>query len=225
MSGYPPEITLIENNLLNEELTLLSLWDAKVTITAGDKVYTLKNIFYRKKERQVFINYKTDDTLRVPAGVSISLLVVTKDNDTLTSTTKSLGNIHIDAFEAINNTIKLQLNNAEGNGSFYRISISGFSADTIMGSQSSFYDYSLKPTSTLEFEWPKKYIKADSLEVKIFAIHKEYYDYMQSVNNATSAYYDPFMTPEMIKSNITGGIGIFTYYTMGGRIVMRRGTM
>ncbi|HEX3007566.1 MAG TPA: hypothetical protein VHO90_08125, partial [Bacteroidales bacterium] len=47
MPGYPPEITLIENNLLDDELTLLSLWDAKVTITAGDKVYTLKNIFYR----------------------------------------------------------------------------------------------------------------------------------------------------------------------------------
>jgi hypothetical protein len=45
--------------------------------------------------------------------------------------------------------------------------------------------------------------------------HIQYYDYLNSVENAGSAFFDPLLNPESIKSNINGGIGIFTYYTLG----------
>lgn len=55
---------------------------------------------------------------------------------------------------------------------------------------------------------------ADSVVVTLFHIQKEYYDYLNSVENANSAFFDPLLNPEAIKSNITGGVGIFTYYTL-----------
>jgi hypothetical protein len=45
---------------------------------------------------------------------------------------------------------------------------------------------------------------------------------MQSVNHATSAYYDPFTIPEGIKSNIVGGIGIFTFYTIDKKTIYNK---
>ena len=56
--------------------------------------------------------------------------------------------------------------------------------------------------------------EADSIVVTLFHIQKEYYDYLNSVENAYSAFTDPLLNPEAIKSNINGGFGIFTYYTV-----------
>jgi hypothetical protein len=42
----------------------------------------------------------------------------------------------------------------------------------------------------------------------------QYCDYLNSVENAGSAFFDPLLNPESIKAKINGDIGIFTYYTL-----------
>lgn len=220
--GYPMELTLIENNLLNDELTLISLWNADVSITLGDSVYHLQNLFYRKKDRQVFVNYRHDDTLRIEPDIPISLKVVSKYNDTLYAETRTLSSIDIVDCKLENEKVRIQFSGTSDASPFFRISLSGFVADSIKSSKSVYVDNKSVIGNLIEIQCPAELLNADSLQVSLFHIQKEYYEYMQSVNNATSAYYDPFTIPQSIKSNINGGIGIFTFYTVDKRTIYRK---
>lgn len=50
----------------------------------------------------------------------------------------------------------------------------------------------------------------DSVGIRNIQINKDYYDFITSVRNAQSANGNPFAQPASIRSNITGGVGIFT---------------
>lgn len=50
----------------------------------------------------------------------------------------------------------------------------------------------------------------DSVAVKTLEINKDYYEFIESVRNAQNANGNPFAQPASIRSNIQGGMGIFT---------------
>lgn len=50
----------------------------------------------------------------------------------------------------------------------------------------------------------------DTLAIRSIEINKDYYDFITSVRNAQVANGNPFAQPASIRSNITGGVGIFT---------------
>ena len=50
----------------------------------------------------------------------------------------------------------------------------------------------------------------DTLISIVFHIDQSYYEFYESVESAISSNGDPFSTPGALKSNVTGGIGIFT---------------
>lgn len=50
----------------------------------------------------------------------------------------------------------------------------------------------------------------DTVIVSLYHIEKQYYDYLNSVDDAKSANGNPFSQPSKIKSSVQGGIGIFT---------------
>ena len=52
--------------------------------------------------------------------------------------------------------------------------------------------------------------KADQVTVSLFHLTKEHFDFLESVNAAIDANGNPFGQPAVIKSNINGGLGIFT---------------
>lgn len=54
------------------------------------------------------------------------------------------------------------------------------------------------------------YSKGDSVLVRLYELKKDHYNYIQSVNTARRANNNLFTQPANIKSNITGGLGIFT---------------
>lgn len=55
-----------------------------------------------------------------------------------------------------------------------------------------------------------RYIKNDSVSIRVYRVRKEYYDYYRSVTGAINANLNPFSQPQNIISNVQGGIGIFT---------------
>lgn len=61
------------------------------------------------------------------------------------------------------------------------------------------------------FETPKGII--DSVALRAIEINKDYYDFLTSVYNAQVANGNPFAQPASIRSNITGGVGIFTGFS------------
>lgn len=54
------------------------------------------------------------------------------------------------------------------------------------------------------------YEPGDTLIISLFHIEKQYYDFLQSTENAKEANGNPFVQPSRIKSSVQGGIGIFT---------------
>jgi hypothetical protein len=83
-----------------------------------------------------------------------------------------------------------------------------------------FFDLTNMHTNALSVNLFKKEY-ADSIQITLFHLQKDFYDYNQSVNNASNAYYDPFVTPERVRSNVHGGIGIFTFFTKDTKTIMR----
>jgi hypothetical protein len=50
----------------------------------------------------------------------------------------------------------------------------------------------------------------DTLNITLFHVEKEYYDFVNTLRDAANANGNPFAQPAVIKSNINGGRGIFT---------------
>jgi hypothetical protein len=50
----------------------------------------------------------------------------------------------------------------------------------------------------------------DTAFVRVYSLLKEHYDYIQSVSDARGSNFNPFSQPGRIKSNVNGGLGIFT---------------
>ncbi len=67
---------------------------------------------------------------------------------------------------------------------------------------------------------PYRYKQGDSIEVKMFHIRKEYYDYLRTVGAAVNSLGNPFGQPATIASNVTGGLGIFTVLPWTKKIIV-----
>ncbi|RYD81503.1 MAG: DUF4249 domain-containing protein [Sphingobacteriales bacterium] len=52
--------------------------------------------------------------------------------------------------------------------------------------------------------------KGDSLEISLFNIPQDFYTFLETANAAIGSNGNPFAQPAVIKSNVTGGSGIFT---------------
>jgi len=50
----------------------------------------------------------------------------------------------------------------------------------------------------------------DTVVVRLYTLLKDHYDYLQSIESAKAATYNPFVQAEPTDSNISGGQGIFT---------------
>jgi hypothetical protein len=54
------------------------------------------------------------------------------------------------------------------------------------------------------------FARNDTVTVRLYSLQKEHYDYIQSVDDARGSNFNPLSQPGKIKSNVSGGIGIFT---------------
>lgn len=54
------------------------------------------------------------------------------------------------------------------------------------------------------------YARNDTVTIKMYSLTKEHYEYLESSGNARRSNFNPFSQPGRIKSNVTGGQGIFT---------------
>lgn len=211
----PAEITVARNNLMDDELIFQSIWNARVLITDLSDTLHLSNIYYTNNNRNLLVNYSNETKPGSLTGDTLYLFVKTLDGDTLTAQTSKVADIRI--HEANFSNDRLQINNLIANNKFsgfLRLDVQSFSADTVYHAETKFYDCSQSMVPNIEFALSSSFLDdADSLSIRVFHISRAYFCYQTSINNAVSAYHDPFLIPENIQTNINGGIGIFTYYT------------
>lgn len=221
--GSPMEITVIKNNLMDNELILQSIWNAKAFITDRRDTVDLLNIFYSNKKRNILVNYRTDSLPGVLTGDVLYLSVITKGNDTITGSTPVLSPVKIENTIIEDNYLKLSQCITGGEFSGYlRADMYAFRADSIYCKSSKTLDLSDSKSLNIKLQVSDEMEESDSLLVRTFHISKEYYDYSVSIYNAVNAYFDPFLTPEEVKSNVSNGIGIFTYYTKADTVIIFR---
>jgi hypothetical protein len=60
---------------------------------------------------------------------------------------------------------------------------------------------------------PPIFVKGDTMVIQFMEITEAFYDYIESRESLEAANGNPFAQPGVIKSNIVGGIGIFTGFT------------
>jgi hypothetical protein len=65
---------------------------------------------------------------------------------------------------------------------------------------------------TIVFGTGYDYEKGDTIQSELYHITKEYYNFIESSQFAQQANGNPFGQPAVIKSNVVGGLGIFTGY-------------
>jgi hypothetical protein len=212
--GYPTELTLTESNTLNDDLVLLAIWNAQVKINTDTGTMIAQNILYNKSDRHIVVNYSCRDTVRQGAHSFLNLNITTKDGRSVQASTKIVSSVKIEKVELNNDNIVVHHNLPNDTSKYFKLSIANYKEGNPILTKSVLYDQNNSNSTSCVMPLSKYKNYADSIVVTLFHIQKEYYDYLNSVENASSAFFDPLLNPETIKSNINGGIGIFTYYTL-----------
>ena len=101
---------------------------------------------------------------------------------------------------------------------YYSLIVEGYK-DAEYTNKRAYLDASAISDTLIPFVEKGNFYKWESLKVKLFHITYENYLFQTSIKQALSANIDPFSVPAKIESNIEGGIGIFTYYTVDSLIV------
>ena len=135
----------------------------------------------------------------------------------LNASTNIVSQVSINNIDIGQNGITVYHNIANANEKYFKLVASTYKEGKPDNTNYELYNQSNSEAISCTLPWKDLKKEADSMVVTLYHIQKEYYDYMQSIRNSTSAYRDPFLTPEVIKSNIKGGLGIFTYYTFDKR--------
>ncbi|MBO9203046.1 MULTISPECIES: DUF4249 family protein [Niastella] len=212
--GYPAELTLSESNILNDDLVLLAIWNAQVKINTDTGTMIAQNILYNKNDRHIVVNYNCRDTVRQGSHSFFNLNITTKDGRSVQASTKIVSAVQIENVEMNDDNIVVHHNLLTDTSKYFKLSFANYKNGKPALTKNLLYDQSNSNSTSCVMPLSKYKNDADSIVVTLFHIQKEYYDYLNSVENASSAFLDPLLNPETIKSNINGGIGIFTYYTL-----------
>lgn len=212
--GYPTELTLTESNTLNDDLVLLAIWNAQVKISTDTGTMIAQNILYNKRDRHTIVNYSCRDTVRQGSHSFLNLHITTKDGRSVQASTKIVSSVKIEKVDLNNDNIVVHHNLPTDTSKYFKLTITNYKQGNPLLTKTVLYDQNNSHSTSCVMPLSKYKNDADSIAVTLFHIQKEYYDYLNSVENAHSAFFDPLLNPEAIKSNINGGIGIFTYYTL-----------
>ncbi len=212
--GYPAELTVTESNTLKDDLVLLAIWNAQATINTDTGTMVAQNILYNKSDRHVVVNYSCKDTVKQGSHSFFNLYITTKDGRTVQASTKVVSTVQIEKVELNDNNIVVHHNLSTDTSKYFKLSFANYKDGTPKLTKNLLYDQNNSTSTSCVMPLSKYKNEADSIVVTLYHIQKDYYNYLNSVENASSAFFDPLLNPESIQSNITGGIGIFTYYTL-----------
>jgi hypothetical protein len=214
--GHPAELALAESKSFEDELFIQTLVKANVSIETDSGIIQLKDKAYRNSERQIFINYSSEDTVR-DNHLFFNLDITTSQGVKMQASTGIVPQVKIQNISIGNHEITVGHNIDNVGDQYFKLHASTFKDGKLKQTKFELFHQNGSIPGPCTLPWKDVKAGADSIIVTLFHIQKDYYDYLLSVRYANSAYKDPFLTPELIKSNIKGGIGIFTYYTFEKR--------
>jgi hypothetical protein len=201
--------------------TLPFVNDATVMLTHGNNTYKLKLNLSPDVVNLKYFNYMLsgpEDTLRLKEGDVIQLQVSDPKGRMVKAETRWVNPVPLDSvthkYNDENKALLLAHYKDPVGKNYYR-----FRARKLHDSDIFIPDYfaddNIFEGQKSSFGTGYDYEKGDTVEITLYSINKDYYDFLSTANAASSANGNPFAQPAAIKSNVQGGTGIFTVLPFG----------
>lgn len=224
--GKPYRLALIESVDYFSSPSYPAIKDALVIITHNGVSDTLVYTFPLDKLDGKYYNYVGDTTKKVPYDYNSPFTLYIKDNKgrILTSTTYIPKPVVIDSvwFDFNNkgratSSIRFQDANPFMEDYYRFLVIVNPGLFTEKGDIT--FSDELITSSTIQIT-SRTTVEPGFIDMYLMHLTPEHYNYIQSTDNAWEANVNPFAQPSAVKSNINGGIGIFTGLSADKRSVL-----
>ena len=227
--GKPFQLTLVESLSYFKEPTIPLIENANVVISHNGNDYKLENkINFDPIKLKLYYNYFNADLVPKDYDNDFELRVEDDQNRVLYSKTRLLRTVPIDTirykFQTDSTAFATMTFNDDPNVyNTYRLTI----RDTIEGerlyAKFPFDDAFTTNGNEITIGTAPDFKINDTIKFKLYHITKEYFYYLESIDDAESTVGNPFTQPGSIISNIDGGLGIFTglAYSMDSIIITK----
>jgi hypothetical protein len=228
--GAPLKCLLTEALPYSSDAVNKMVNNALVVFSDGEQVDTLKpaEIYdYESGRRQ---NYGGVKRFIADSAKSYTLTVTDSINRMVTATTNiSVQQVKIDDLVYLESvevkerfSVGLSFSDPAQTANYYRIVI----GKGINNYESEHTDMLLPDVAfdgqKYSFSSGADYEINDTITVRLYTLLPDHYNYLQSAETARTANYNPFMQPVRVKTNITGGQGIFTAIVYDERRIVIR---
>jgi hypothetical protein len=215
--GKPLRCLLTESLSYTDTAINKPINDALVIFSDGTRNDTLSFLLNNDITTGRFYNYfhpkiLTEDTTRI-----YSLTIIGRDQTAIGKTSFSQKITRIDsvkfkesANEADSFSVGFVISDPGEVENYYRFLIGkslnyfGYNPTDFRASDKPFNGDSFSFFSEADFA------RNDTVTVRVYALHKDHFEYLQSIGDARRSNFNPFSQPSLIRSNISGGLGIFT---------------
>jgi hypothetical protein len=215
--GKPLRCLLIESLPYTDTAINKPVNDALVVLSDGTRNDTLSHTINQDPVTGRLYNYLHPKLLEGASGKTYTLTITSRDKKISSSTDFSQRIIRIDSFKVRESaseedsfSVGVVISDPADMENYYRFLIG-----------KSIYHFSTDPTDfrvsdqsfngkSFSFFSEADYARNDTVTVRLYSLHKEHYEYLESIGDARRSNFNPFSQPSRIRSNIKGGLGIFS---------------
>ncbi len=192
---------------------------ATVTISHQGEIFSLTEGIYTDPSGNRFFNYGSSDLCPANYNEDFTILVSDGNGRIASATTQILEPILIDTLEIVwmpddptKALVFTRFQDPPEKENFYRRM---FQSGGVIGEGRDEQDFTTTDNfattdNEIVYGTGFDFMEGDTVISTLFHIDQAYYDFKESVQSAINSNGNPFGQPSVIKSNIEGGIGIFT---------------
>ena len=222
--GERYRVLLTQTQPYLDTLTLPFVSDANIVIRNGDQSVRLQSTFLVDTASYKVYNYASVQTVPANYHDTFTLQIEDFEGRKITGETKLLPVVPIDSLNWYyndNNFVYLltTFKDDPETRNFYRLlinrdSLTGVADVDIVLNDDLFNGQTIPLATNYSYEY------GDSLFVRLFHLDEKYYNYLSSIQDATSSNGNPFAQPAPLKSGVEGGYGIFAGLAYEQRMII-----
>ena len=188
-------------------------------LVAIDTIELVQGIYKEAGSGYIF-NYRHAARFIPVQDKTVSLRVISPENDTITATSTIPDQVAIEAAQLTVQGVSFSFKTtSEGSHNYYITSIDAHLTDTIE-TQCLFVDYGyINAVQTEDIEFDLKTDEYERVEINLKRVTRENFYYQVSLWNANKANSDNLTFPSPLAGNLINAMGIFTCYTEDSRVL------
>lgn len=207
--GMPMELSFTESIRMSDMASLNFVWNADAFLVINSDTIRLANFLFNRDDG-VMVNY-TSKVLLPNWKYGNLTLHLRKGTDTLSATARLIKPIAVRNCRVNGLAVDAAIDNIyDSNDRFFRMEAFLYQPNGETARYAQIYNLASSSFAVLPLHLKVGDVQRDSIKVVVSHISREHYEYLYSCGRAVDAYFDPFTVPTQVKSNIKGGMGIFT---------------